>query len=465
MNSPLCFWAILAGSALSILAPIRVGDLPGYDDAQYAHIAKGVALTGDWLTPSSNGAPTFEHPPLFVWIEAAMFRVFGLSDVVAKLAPAALGLACVLLVYWLARRMLDDELSALVAMLALATSIYFIKYSAHAMTDVPFTFFFLCGMCAYVLSVQKEDDRWLLAAGVFTACAQMTRGFAGLALPLIFVVHAVIARRRVSWLWAGAGLAIAFLPIAAWYAYLINRHGQAFFDAHQGWMEREVYGALTPAWRRYTGLPEYVWMISKSYWPWLPAMAAGLVAAWRNEKLRLLAIWIGGVLLLCAAARSRVLRYMLPAYPAFAILAAIGIRAYISERRIWQGLKVALPLLCALAVAVAVKPPKTEHAADIRPIAAAASASPAGERVAFYDQGVARYDEMNQLQWYGNCTLKLLHRGELKQELEAHRPEMMIVDEDSYRDFMEHRVAHRVIVRSGHLVCIEIAAVTPSGGE
>ena len=72
-----CFYAILLGSALLFLAPIRAGDLPGYDDALYAHIAKGIALTGDWLTPSSNGYPAFEHPPLYVWTEAALFRMFG----------------------------------------------------------------------------------------------------------------------------------------------------------------------------------------------------------------------------------------------------------------------------------------------------------------------------------------------------------------------------------------------------
>jgi 4-amino-4-deoxy-L-arabinose transferase-like glycosyltransferase len=453
------FWAVLAGAALVIFAPIRVGDLPGYDDAQYAHIGKGIALTGDWLTPSSNGGPTFEHPPLFMWIEAAMFRAFGLSDVVAKLPSAIAGFGCVLLVYWLARRMLGDELSALLAMLALATTIYFIKYTAHAMTDVPFTFFFLCAVCGYVLT--ESHERWWLAAGFFTACAQMTRGFAGLALPLIFAAHLLITRRKVSLAWAGAGLMIAFAPIAAWYAYLIHRHGEVFFAAHQGWMEREVYGALTPAWRRYTGLPEYVWMISKSYWPWLPAMIAGMVVACRNPKMRLFVIWVCGVLLLCAAARSRVLRYMLPAYPAFAILAALGIRAFFAERRIWTALKIALPALCVLAVVVAVKPPKTLHAEEIRPIASAVDAvDPVGQRVAFYDQGVPRYDEMNQLQWYGSRTLNLLlDTRELQNVLAAHRPAVMIVDEAAYRDWIQGRVEHRVVARSGRLICIRLGSI------
>lgn len=451
-----CFYAILLGSALLFLAPIRAGDLPGYDDALYAHIAKGIALTGDWLTPSSNGYPAFEHPPLYVWTEAALFRMFGFADVVAKLPSAVAAVGCVLLVYWLARRMLNDRLSAVLAMFTLATTAYFIKYAARAMTDVPFTFVFLAAICAYTLS--DDNPRWLLVAGVFTACAQMTRGLAGVTLPLIFFAHAAITRRRVPILYAGGGLAIAFAPIGVWYAYQIHRFGQLFFETHDGWLQREVYGPLSPAWRRYTGLPEYLWMIFKSYWPWLPATVVGLVVAVRNPKLRLLPVWIGGMLLICAAARSRVLRYMLPAYPAFAILAAIGIRWFFSDRWIVRGLKILVPALCVLAVVLAIKPQRAEHAAEIRPIAmASALALPPREFIAFYDQGIARYDETNQLQWYGEHPLLiLLDRASVENVLRERRPAVMIVDQDAYRDWIAGHAAHQVLARSGHLVCLKL---------
>jgi 4-amino-4-deoxy-L-arabinose transferase-like glycosyltransferase len=452
------FYAILLGSALLFLAPIRAGDLAGYDDALYAHIAKGIALTGDWLTPSSNGHPAFEHPPLYVWTEALLFRMFGFADVVAKLPSAFAAIGCVLLVYWLALRMLHDRLSAVVAMLTLATSAYFIKYAARAMTDVPFTFIFLAAICAYALA--EDEPRWLLAAGLLTACAQMTRGLAGVALVLIFFVDILIARRRIPLGYAAAGLAIAFAPIGTWYFYQAHRFGQVFYEAHDGWLFREVYGPLSPPWRRYTGLTEYAWMITKSYWPWLPAMLVGLVAAVRNPKLRLLPVWIAGMLLVCAAARSRVLRYMLPAYPAFSILAAIGIRRIFSDLWVERGLKILVPALCALAVALAIRPQRAEHAAETRPIAmVAASALPANQSIAFYDQGVPRYDETNQLQWYGDhpCVI-LSNRAEFEKVLRDGRPAVMIVDQDAYRDWISGHVAHQVLGWSGHLVCLRLGS-------
>jgi hypothetical protein len=182
------------------------------------------------------------------------------------------------------------------------------------------------------------------------------------------------------------------------------------------------------------------------------------VAAIRNPKLRLLPVWILGMLLVCAAAKSRVLRYMLPAYPAFSILAAIGIRRFFSDRWIVRGLKILVPALCVLGVAVAIKPQRAEHAAETRPIAvAAAFALPPREFVAFYDQGIARYDETNQLQWYGKHPLLiLLDRASVETVLRERRPAVMIVDQDAYRDWISGHVVHRVLARSGHLVCLKL---------
>lgn len=453
------FYATLGSAALLFLAPIRVGDLAGYDDALYSHIAKGLLLSGHWLTLMSNGFPALEHPPLFDWTLASLFGVFGIADPVAKLPAALSALGCVLLVYWLAQRLLKDRLSALVAMFTLATTAYFIKYAGHAMTDVPFTFLFLLAVCCYVKS--EEHPRWLLAAGFFTACAQMTRGFSGLALVILFAAHALWMKRRIPLFYAISSLIIAFLPITVWYAYWIRRYGDYFFEVHRGWMEREVYGALDPAWRRYTGLPEYLWMIAKSYWPWLPAMLAGLFAAWRNPKLRILPLWIASMLLLCAAAKSRVLRYMLPAYPAFSILAAIGIRTYVSERWIVRGLRILVPAFALLAIGVAIRPPHTDHGAEIRQVVEITRAEPVNQRIAFYDQGQARYDETNQLQWYGDHIFTaLFDRASFQKFLSGQPSGALIVDQDSYRESIEGRVPNQVLGRAGHFVVVRIGRGT-----
>src|SRR5579862_2811692 len=114
------YWYFAALAAVLLLLPLRTGDLGGYDDAHYAHIAKDILVTGDWLNLRSNGGRIFEHPPLFVWIEAALFRLFGKSDFIARLPSALCGWGTILLVYSLARRLLRDSLAAVVALFVMA---------------------------------------------------------------------------------------------------------------------------------------------------------------------------------------------------------------------------------------------------------------------------------------------------------------------------------------------------------
>ena len=452
------FWILAILSGLLLLAPIRKGDLAGYDDARYALVAKHIVQSGHWLEIESNGSPALEHPPLFSWMQAVLFVPFGLSDPLAKFPSALCGLGVILLVAWLGRRLTGDAFTGALAMFVMATSIYFIKYAARGMTDVPFTVFVLAAMCSWVLS--EGDPRWLLAVGAWTACANLSRFGMGISIPIVLAADMVFNRRRRPLRYLIAALLIAFVPVVAWYAQWIYRYGMDFFVRNNVWLQEEVYGGLNPPWRRYTGAFEYIYMVAKSYWPWLPAMIAGLilVVRRRDPKLRLLIPWVGVVYVLCAITKSRVLRYMLPAYPAFAILAAIGLLWLVPVRYIRAGLRVLTPLLAILVIVVAIRPPVNWHAWETRPIAVASTrATPAGERITFYDDGAPRYDELNQLLWYGDrYFVPVLEPGKLPEALRNPQTHVFIVDAKAFQADVAGTVPNTIIARAGHLVCFRL---------
>ena len=447
------FLLLALAAAILFFGTIRLGDLAGYDDAMFSLEAKGIVNDGDWLTPKARGMATMEHPPLFVWTQAAMLKTFGISDPVAKLPSALCGVGAVLLVYWLARRLTGDALAASGAMFVMLATPYFIKYASRAMSDVPTAFLFLCAISAWVLA--DDDPRWFLAAGVFTAMALMVRGLIGFALPLIFGAQLILLRRRPQWRYLIPALALALAPLAAWYSYFLLRYRATFASLHAGWLDREVFGSLTPPWRRYTGVFEYAWMLAKSYWPWLPALIAGAIAVVRERRrpLYLILSWVAAVFILCAAARSRVLRYMLPAYPALAVLSAIGIMRWTPRRWAERIMVFAAPAAVVAAACLAVLIPPVWHATEIRAIASAEDhALRPGEYVGFYDKGDPRYDETNQLEWYGSAVPVILPtEADLDNELSAGRLRAYVIDQTTYRDRFEP-LPHDIIAESGHLI-------------
>jgi 4-amino-4-deoxy-L-arabinose transferase-like glycosyltransferase len=423
----------------------------------YSVEAKGIALTGDWLTPKVRGGPALEHPPLFVWTQAAFLAAFGISDPVAKLPVALCAIGTILLVYWFSRRLLNDTLAASVAMFVMLGTPYFIKYAGHAMTDVPTAFLFVCAICAW--SLGADDPRWYLAAGAFTGMALMARGLIGLGLPVIFAVDLIAARRRPPWRYLTPALFIAFLPFAVWDSYLFLRYRDYFVGLQGGWLSREVYGPLNPSWRRYTGLIEYIWMLAKSYWPWLPATLAGIVVIGRERRrsLYLLLGWAGTVLLLCAAARSRVLRYMLPAYPALAIPAAIGLLKWIPRRIVERAMDWIPALAVVAAASIVLLLPPSRHASEIRAIADAQSrALPPGTLVGFYDKGEPRNDETNQLEWYGNdVPVEPYSAAQFEEALHAGSIRVFVLDRATYQERVEP-LPHDVIAQAGNLISVRL---------
>jgi len=360
----------------------------------------------------------------------------------------------VLLVYWLARRLLRDELAASVAMFVMLATPYFIKYASHAMTDVPNTFWILCAVCAW--SFGERNPRWYLAAGAFTAMALMTRGLIGFALPVIFAVDMKFTPRRPPKHYLFAALLIAVVPLTLWYAHSLLSHPN-FASAQGGWLEKTVYGSLNPPWRRYTGAFEYALMLLKSYWPWLPAMVAGFVLVIRERRweLYMLLSWAALVFLMCAVARSRVLRYMLPAYPAFSILAAASLAKWLPRRVLERAMNWLPPasVLAAICLVLLLRP--TRHASEILPIARAASL-PRGQMVALYDEGQPRWDEANQLEWYGDCVPKmLLTPKDLAEALKTPSVRAFIVDKPTYENVMKS-VPHTVVAESGRLIYLRL---------
>lgn len=456
-GSRILFWVIALLAAILLVSPLRSGDLAGYDDALYSHIAKDIVRTGDWLNLRSNGYPAFEHPPLVPWTQASLFIFFGTRDSMARLPSALSGFGIILLVYWFTRRVTGNQLFALLAMFVMATSIYFIKYAARAMTDVPFTFLFLCSVCCWWLA--RENPKWYLAAGLFTGLTQMTRSMMGIALPIIFVLDALMMRRRLPWRYLAPAALLAFLPTLVWHARLIHLYGAWFFDVHATFLRNGIYGDFSPPWRRYTGAFEYAWMLAKSYWPWLPAMLAGafVILRKRDRGLTLLLIWPAVVFGICAASRSRVLRYMLPAYPAFAMLAAMGLSHLLREKYQWMLLRVLTPLGALLVLGVWFQPRVNWHAAEIRPLALASTrATLPSERVGFYDKGEPRFDETNQLQWYGDRYLvQLFKQEDLLRAIDTRQARVFVLDDQTYRTVIASR-GHEVIARSGRMFCIRL---------
>ena len=81
----------------------------GPDEPRYAQVAQEMLDRGDWITPTLGGFPWFEKPPLLYWLEMIAYKLFGVSELAARLGPALCGLGTVACLWWLGRNFVPGK--------------------------------------------------------------------------------------------------------------------------------------------------------------------------------------------------------------------------------------------------------------------------------------------------------------------------------------------------------------------
>lgn len=455
-------------SAVMLFGNLHKGDLSGYDDAAYAHEGKEMLLSGNWMEVRLNGYLNFDKPPLFVWCEAAAMKIFGVSDFAAKLPSALFGFGTILLVYFLSRQMTDRFWLPIIAMLVMTTTQYFMKYAMHAMTCVPFTFFFALAIFGYLKA--REHQRYWLLCGIATGLATLTRSPVGL-IPLFIVGFHLIWTRHYGLLRSKGFLgclAIALLLPGMWYGNQYQRYGSRFLSEHYSNLVNHAVaesgaGHKREAARFTLGLLEYPYLLLKLYWPWLPFMLSGFLLQLRKmvrereAVASLLVLWILGVIGPFSLADAKVLRYILAAFPALAIVSALALEKYIPPQIKVNHLKVIYSLFgIAVFAKVAVGGPLV-RARDMRTLAPVAErATGPGQRILLYNFGDTRADFRSQLIWYGNRLCEqTTDLNEIRSRLAADPQTVVILDKAAFASLANGKAFDtHVLGESENFVCV-----------
>ena len=305
------------------------------DESRYAEISREMVASGDWVTPRLNGFKYFEKPPLQYWTTAAFFKVFGEHDVVARLWNALCGFAAMLLALVAARRLYGPG-AGLYAAAALAASPLFVVLGQLNTLDMGFALFMAGAIFAFSLG-------HVLLFWAACALAVLSKGLAGIVLPLGTVALYILVRqdwqriRRLQWLKGGA----LFLLISApWFiaVSLANDEFARFFFI------REHFERFTTGVHRREQPPWYFvavlaigmgTVLLPALAGWWRGLRAGLVeSAPRFDVSLFLALWISVVLGFFSLSSSKLPAYILPAFPALAVLAAAHM-ATTSDRRLF----------------------------------------------------------------------------------------------------------------------------------
>jgi 4-amino-4-deoxy-L-arabinose transferase-like glycosyltransferase len=359
--------------------------LPGFfnippidrDEARFAQATKQMVETDDFVDIRFQDEVRYKKPVGIYWLQAAAVETasaVGLPRAQVRIwlyrIPSLIGaIGAVLLTYWTALAFVTRR-GAILAALILCSSVLLGAEARLAKTDAMLLLTVVAAMGALArvyLSWQRGDDPirpplsypaifWTaLAAGILLK-GPLILMFVGLT-----VVTLAIVDRSASWLWRlrpFSGVIWMMLLVLPWFIAIFWRAGETFFaDSIGGDMLSKV------AAQESHGAPPGVYLLLfwVTFWPGAPLAGMAAPAAWaarREPGAQFLLAWLIPSWIVFEAVLTKLPHYVLPLYPAIAILTIGALerrvlsRSWLRRGAAWWFLVPALASVIAVVAAI-----------------------------------------------------------------------------------------------------------------
>jgi len=309
-------------------------------EARLPECSREMLATGEWLLPHSGERPWLERPPFPHWVELATGHIFGRLDKVwiVRLPSALMGLLTLLLVAWIAARLFGRQIG-LLSGIVLATMYEFYFYAGQAEDDIFLAFLVAVCFALFVATEFPVDDgpldsrRHFLGNRPWKVWAFfLVLGATSLAKgPLVGAIEVIAGTGcfllfswrekrlfRYIWLWGS----ILFAAVTVSWSYYAWLHYPSIWINYK----YDFTGPFghEPFWYYFICI---LWTSA----PWTLVWIFGLILVWRdrseNPQARLfLLCWALAPLLAVSAPARKHHHYLVAILPAYAVLAAFGLR-------------------------------------------------------------------------------------------------------------------------------------------
>jgi 4-amino-4-deoxy-L-arabinose transferase-like glycosyltransferase len=324
--------ALVLGAACALLYLTGTADIPFYTrgEPREGLVVREMLRRGEWLVPARPEGEPARKPPLYYWSAApALAALPGEPERALRLPSAVLGSAAVLGT-WAVARAVFGAAAGLPAGLVLATAFEWTRAATSARVDMALAAALTATLAGWLLALASDRRAWLALAAAGAALATLAKGPVGIALPALAVVVFVLARREraaLRRLRPATVLAVAAGAAGLWYGFALARGGAAFVDVvlRENWIRFLDTDAADTGHAHGVGYLLPLALVGVLPWTPLLPLALAPLRPPRPAAATLAAAWVGAGLVFFSLSAAKRSVYLLPLYPALALLVGAGI--------------------------------------------------------------------------------------------------------------------------------------------
>lgn len=298
------------------------------DEGFYAAVTSEMNRRGDWIIPYYNGQPWFEKPILLYWLAKPCVAIFGLWFG-PRLPSIFAGLGTYALIGWFGKRRLSES-GGQVSAFALATSWLMVAANRMMLVD-PLLVLTLSATFIFFWESLVENSKFRILAAACLGLSVLDKGPVGAVLFVIVAgwtfwkEPALRIKFKGDWL---LSVIAFFVVVGCWYIPAYLEQGQIFvqkFLVEQN-LDRFKGGDEAHRVPMPLGLLYYIPVILLGMSPWICHALRGWSRRDRDASdsaplKRYLWVWAIAIFALFTLSSSKLPHYVLPAFPALALLA------------------------------------------------------------------------------------------------------------------------------------------------
>ncbi len=328
------------------------------DEARYVDVAREMAVYHHWITPRLDGTTFLDKPILFYWIEILIIKTLGLHEWSIRLLPVCFATFACAMNYYAGMVLFNRRVGLLSAAILMSSTLFFIA-AHYTNMDLMVASLISCSLWLFLIWVhslsfpRRRESKLIYWAYLVTALAFLTKGLIAIAFPSIIILAWILCFKQWKLLLKmkiPTGLLIILAINLPWFLMVQDRNPEFynyFFYVQQFLRFR---GASHYAFNMANPPYYYLEIIIAGMIPWSLFILQAFVSACQStvrrpdiavgdrqdpvhHKTGFILLWIIVITLFFSIPASKTPGYIIPVFPAVAMLIAV----YLSHR--WNSLK------------------------------------------------------------------------------------------------------------------------------
>ncbi len=265
-------------------------DVLNIDEAQYAEISREMALSSNWLKVYELGHDYLDKPPLLFWVSALIFKLFGVSSFVYRLAPILLSFFGVYSL-WRFVSIFYNRRAAYFSALIWVSTFALDAMNRDVRTDNLLTTFVIFSIWQLSAYLKAGHIKYLIGGSVGIGLSMLAKGPIGLIVPILAFSGQFISSRtyrlffKPAWLFAIVIIGVLLMPMCIGLYQQYGGRGLYFYF----WLQS--FGRITGQneWNNHAPLTFQATNFLWSFQPWVFPFVFALMALSGRKIVSLIA--------------------------------------------------------------------------------------------------------------------------------------------------------------------------------